>query len=227
MKMSRFVTLVSVLLVLAACGGAATDGSTAVPADGTTTGGADVTSPPDQITVPPDDPGTVDDISDMPAECIDAFSAFLQEIEPIVQDIDFENSTMADLEEMGTALQPATEAFEAETVNCPDLDLSNEEGIALMREIAERDAPGTLAYFIWLEEFLAEMESGGAAVSGDCETDIAALQAIIDQGGTMADLTMGEMSAVTSLMTALTTECSPERFQEFFEQPDVAAWSSG
>jgi hypothetical protein len=223
MKMSRVVALVSVLLVIAACGGGASGASTTIPADGTTT---DVTSPSDQTTVA-DDPGTVTNIDDMPAECIEAFSAFLQEIEPIVQDVDFENSTMTDLEEMGTALEPATTAFEAETANCPDLDLSDEEAIAFMMEIAERDAPGTAAYFAWLEEFMTAADDGAAAVSGDCETDIAALQAYVDQGGTMSDLTMGEITAVGSLMTALSTECSPERFQEWVSQEDVAAFIGG
>jgi hypothetical protein len=219
MKFSRMVTCSVLVLVIAACGGAASDGSTTAPGVGT--------SLPDQTTVRADDPGTVTDIDDMPAECVAAFSTFLQEIEPIVQDVDFDTSSMTDLEEMGTALDPAIDAFEVETADCPDLDLSNEEGIAFMMEIAERDAPGTLAYFAWLEEFLASVDDSTSAVSGDCETDIAALQAIVDQGGTMAEMTLGDVTAVTALMGALASECPPGRFQEFLEQPDVAAWQSG
>ncbi|MEX1124634.1 MAG: hypothetical protein WD895_05960 [Acidimicrobiia bacterium] len=224
MKTSRVVALVSILLVIAACGGS-TEGSTTVPADGTTTGGADATSLPDQTTAPDDDPGTITDISDMPAECIDAFSAFLQQIEPIVKDIDFENSTLADLEAMGNELEPISDAFEEETADCPDLDLSDEESLALMRELAERDAPGTAAYFAWVEALMVSVDDGGAAVSGDCETDIAALQEYVDQGGTMADLTVGEITAFGSLMAAASTECSVDRFQEWVSQEDVAAWT--
>lgn len=218
MKMSRIVVpVLMMLLLIAACGGDS-GGST-------TTGGADVTS--QQTTVPADDdPGTITDISDMPAECVEAFSAFLQQLEPIVENIDFENATMADLEDLGTQLEPISQTFEGETANCPDLDLSTEDSIAFMREVAERDAPGTVGYFAWLEEFITASESGSTA-SGDCETDIAALQVYVDQGGTMSDLTLGDMTAVGSLMTAVSTECSPERFQEWISQEDVAAWTAG
>jgi len=224
-KSSRIVVVLLMLMVVAACGGGASGGSTTVPVD-TTTGGADVTTPPESTTVPQDEnPGTITDMSDMPAECVDAFRAFLQELEPIVADIDFENATMADLENFGTEIEPIASQFEAETATCPELDLSTEDSIAFMREIAEQDAPGTVAYFQWLEEFVAGMEGGGTAASGDCETDIAALQAYVDQGGAMSDLTMGEIAAVTSLMTAVSTECTPERFQEWISQEDVAAWA--
>jgi hypothetical protein len=227
MKKSHFVVLVVILLAVAACGGSSSDGSTTVAVVDTTDGGADTTSPPEQTTVPADDAGTITDISDMPAECIEAFSAFLQQIEPIVKDIDFENSTMADLEAMGNELEPISEAFEAETAACPELDISDEESIALMRELAERDAPGTAAYFAWVEQFMVGSDDGGAGVSGDCETDIAALQEFVDQGGTMADMTLGDLTTVGSLMGAVSTECTPERFQEWIEQEDVAAWTEG
>ena len=225
MKSSRIVVVLLMLMVVAACGGGASGGSTTVPAD-TTTGGADVTTPPESTTVPEEEnPGTITDMSDMPSECVDAFRAFLQELEPIVADIDFENATMADLEDFGTEIEPIASQFEDETATCPELDLSTEDSIAFMREIAEQDAPGTVAYFEWLEEFVASMEGGGTTASGDCETDIAALQEYVDQGGAMSDLTMGEVAAVTSLMTAVSTECPPERFQEWISQEDVAAWA--
>jgi len=226
-KSSRVLVLFVMLLLIAACGGGAAGDSTTVPAD-TTTGAADTTVP-ESTTIPEDDgsdPGTITDLSDMPAECVDAFRAFLQELEPIVVDIDFENATMADLEAFGTDIEPIASQFEAETATCPELDLSTEDSIAFMRDIAEQDAPGTVAYFDWLEEFIVSIDGGGTA-SGDCETDIAALQVYVDSGATMSEMTMGDVSAVTSLMTAASTECSPERFQEWLSQPDVAAWAAG
>jgi len=224
---SRTVTLAVALLLIAACGGAASGGSTTVPADVTTTEGVDVTSLPDETTVPgEDDPGVVS-LEDMPAECIEAFRAFLQAIEPYVEDVDFENSTMADLDALFTEMEPILAPFEEETIDCPDLDMSEEESLAAMREMAERDAPGTVAYFAWIEEFMVDGGAGGAEISGDCETDIETLQGYVDQGGTMSDLTMGELAAVGELMTALGTECSSERFQEWLGQEDVAAWSGG
>ncbi len=226
MKSSRSISLAVALILIAACGGATSGGSTTVPADGTTTE-VDVTTLPDETTVPAeDDPGVVS-LEDMPAECIEAFRAFLQAIEPYVEDVDFENSTMADLEAVFTEMEPILTPFEEETIDCPDLDMSEEESLAAMREMAERDAPGTVAYFAWIEEFMVDGGAGGAEVSGDCETDIATLQGYVDQGGTMSDLTMGELAAVGELMTALGTECSSERFQEWLSQEDVAGWSGG
>jgi hypothetical protein len=226
-KSSRSISLAVALLLIAACGGAASGGSTTAPPDVTTTEGVDVTSPPDETSIPgEDDPGVVS-LEDMPAECIEAFRAFLQAIEPYVEDVDFQNATMADLEALSAEMEPILAPFEEETIDCPDLDMSEEESVAAMREMAERDAPGTVAYFAWIEEFMVAGGAGGAEVSGDCETDIATLQGYVDQGGTMSDLTMGELTAVGELMTAIGTECSSERFQEWFSQEDVIAWQSG
>ncbi len=220
--MSRMIALVSVLLLIAACGGADSGGSTTAPNAVTTSEAVEVTTVPSE-----DDPG-VASLEDMPAECIDAFRNFLQAIEPIIQDIDFQNSTMNDLDALSEQLQPISDSFEAETANCPELDMSSEESIAAMQAMAERDAPGTAAYFAWLASLMASVgDGGGATVSGDCETDIAAMQEYIDRGGTMSDLTMGELTAVSTLMSALATECSAERFQEWAEQADVAAFSGG
>ena len=218
--MSRTTALVSVLLLIAACGGATSDGTT-VPSDVVTTAGVDVTSPPDEITVP-DDQGAVS-LEDMPAECVQAFTEFLQAIEPIVQGVDFGSSTADDLEALFTEIEPISDAFEAETADCPELNMTDEESVAAMQQLAERDAPGTAAYFAWIAEAMASLEGGGD-VSGDCETDLATLQGFVDQGGTMSDLTMDELTAVGNLMAAAGAECTPERFNEWLTQDSVAAW---
>ena len=60
-----------------------------------------------------------------------------------------------------------------ESLNCPDASGTDEEAFAAMIEIAEREAPGTVPYFRWIEEFAGSMgEGGGLTSSGDCETDI-------------------------------------------------------
>ena len=41
----------------------------------------------------------------MPQECIDAFVGFLQAIEPVVEDFDFDNASIDDFEAMGTELE--------------------------------------------------------------------------------------------------------------------------
>ena len=136
---------------------------------------------------------------------------FLQAIEPFIQDIDFENSTANDLEAVFTEIEPISDSFETETANCPELDMSNEESVAAMQAMAERDAPGTAAYFAWIAEAMAGIERGGTG-SGDCETDLATLQGFVDQGGTMADLTHGRANrGQRTDGSGLATECSSER----------------
>ena len=110
-----------------------------------------------------------------------------------------------------------------ENLNCPDVAGSDEESFAAMIEIAEREAPGTVPYFRWIESFSDSLGGqGSTASSGDCETDIEALEGVIAEKESMGDLTMSELTEVGALMTAITTECSTTRVEEFFEQPEVA-----
>ena len=65
-----------------------------------------------------------------------------------------------------------------------------------MIDIAEREAPGTVPYFRWIQSFLpSRWRQRRSASSGDCETDIEALEAVIAEKESMGDLTMGEVTA--------------------------------
>ncbi len=217
MRTSRFAVLALMLmLVLTACGGGDS---------GDTTAPEDTTAPTTEST---DNPaGEVSSLSDMPDECIDAFRTFLQELEPLIEGRDFNAMTQADMEALSTELETVTAPLEEQTADCPDLDMTTEDSLAAMREFAEDEAPGTVAYFVWLEEFINSVGEGGTAASGDCETDIAAIQALVDAGGTMQDLPLGELSTAGQLMTAISSECSSERVQEFMSDPAVVTWMSG
>ena len=225
--------LIVLIALLAACGGAAESPTTEAP-EATTT-----TEEPEEITTTTsaseeeteeeagEDEGTNNtvDLADMPQECIDAFVGFLQAIEPVVTDFDFDSASIDDLEAMGTELEAVGEAqaAEMESLNCPDASGSDEEAFAQMIEIAEREAPGTVAYFRWIESFASSFGEGGTA-SGDCETDIEALEALISENESMGDLTMAEGTKFGMLAAAIGTECSQERTQEFFSQPEVEAF---
>lgn len=222
--MTKRLLIVLLLVLAAACGGGADSTTTEAPAETTTTA----------VAASGGDEGTDNTvaIADMPQECIDVFVEFLRAIEPIVEGFDFENASVDEFEAMGTELEAAgaTQAAEMETLNCPDASGTDEEAFAAMIEIAEREAPGAVPYFRWIEEFAGAVgEGGGASSSGDCETDIGALEAVIADNETMGDLTMTEVAEVGTLMTAITTECSAERVEEFFAQPEVEAFlnSSG
>ena len=226
--MTKRLLIVLLLVLAAACGGAAESTTTEAPADTTTT---TTTAAVEEGEEDGDTDNTVS-IADMPQECIDAFVEFLQAIEPIVEGFDFDNASMDQFETMGTELEAAgaTQAAEMESLNCPDASGTDEEAFAAMIEIAEREAPGAVPYFRWIEDFAGSVgESGVGSSSGDCETDIGALEAVIADNETMGDLTMSEVAEVGTLMTAITTECSAERVEEFFAQPEVETFlnSSG
>lgn len=208
--------LILLILLVTACGGTAAT-TTEAEADDTTT-----TAPVEE------DEGTNEtvDFADMPQECIDAFVNFLQAIEPVVEGFDFENATIDDMETIGTELEAATAGPTAEMDNldCPDPSGTDEETFAAMIDIAEREAPGTVAYFEWIQDFAGDFEDGeGAtdAASGDCETDIERMELLIDDNDGMGDMSLAEVTAFGSLMTSITTECSADRAQEFLSQPEV------
>lgn len=215
------VAVITVFL-LAACGGAAETGTTTATTtqqEGSTTA----------ATGTDDETQVVSSIEDIPQECMDAFVNYLQALETVVQNVDFNRATPSEFEAIGAELEPATATYEQETegAGCDqiELDVSDEEGFELMIDIAQREAPGTVAYFEWIRDFATSIEEGtGSAASGDCETDIAALQAIVDQGGTMNDLPVAESGTIFGLITSITTACSPERQTEFFAQEDVVAF---
>lgn len=179
-----------------------------------------------ETTDAPADPESVGSVDDMPAECVDALREYLQAIEPVVEGVDFQSLTQSDFEALSEDLATATEGFEERTESCPDLDVSTTESFSIIREFAEEEAPGTVAYFTFIEDFVGALESGGNA-SGDCETDIAAFQEFVDRGGSMADLTAAEVAEASTLMSSISANCSDERFLEWSQDEDIQTWISG
>jgi hypothetical protein len=217
--------LVPVLLLLALV--ACASGSTTTTAEPTTTV-TTTAAPATTAEGAGDDPGSVGSLSDMPQECLDAFDAFLRDIEPIVADFDFDNATLDDFEALGEELDAIAAPMEEITADCPDLDVGAEESLQLMIDYARDVAPGTVPYFEAIAEFAGSFEGPDlGAISGDCETDIEAVMVFVDAGTSMNELTLAEATTVGSLMTSISTNCSAERFQEFVSDPDVAAFLGG
>jgi hypothetical protein len=164
-------------------------------------------------------------LADMPEDCIDALVGYLQAIEPAVEGVDFENLSVDELDAVSAEVENLSGEMtaEMEDLDCPDPLGSDDEAISAVIDLAEQEAPGTVGYLEWLAAFAAGFGEG-SEVSGDCETDIAALQGIIDEAGAMSDLTMTQVVEVASLVASISTACSPERAEEFFAREDVAAF---
>jgi ribosomal protein L11 methylase PrmA len=223
--MSRRILAVLLLmsLLLAACGG---DGSS----DTTTADGGSATTEAPSDTE--GDEGSGGGVGDIPQECVDLFTEYLQEIEPVVSEVDWETADMAAMEEVGTALEASSEEYETAITEAGcdqiDVDLSDEESFRFLTELAENEAPGTVAYLAMIQQMAEGFGEGSdIEVSGDCETDIATIQALVDEGGTMSDRPIADLGAITGLLTSVASNCSAERSAEFLEQPDIAAFMEG
>jgi hypothetical protein len=221
------MAVLAAILIVSACGGSG--GSTTTAEGGVST--TDVVGTTEAPTTTEDEGGgSPVGLDDIPQECIDAFVAFLQDIEPYLEGVDWANATMADLEEVGTAIEPISDEYDQATQdsNCDDLevDATDEETFQYLIDLAQDEAPGTVPYLEMIRDFAGE-GGGGTDASGDCETDIAAFQELVDRGGTMQDLTFAELSTVGNLVTSITSNCTVERANEFFTKEDVAAWMGG
>jgi hypothetical protein len=161
----------------------------------------------------------------MPEACVDALVDYLRAIEPAVEGVDFENIGEDELASVMAELEAASGETTAEIdgLQCPSPEGSDDEALAAVIALAEREAPGTVGYLEWIAAFAAGFPDLGEA-SGDCEADMAALQSVVDDGRTMSDLTMAQVVEVAGLAASVSTNCSPERAEEFFARKDVAAF---
>lgn len=190
-------------------------------------GSADTTASTTSVAVDTQDTtdsGSVGSFSDMPQECLDAFDDFLREIEPLVADIDFVNSTTAELETMQVELDAASASLNEETASCPELDMDTEESFAAMIDYARNVAPGTVPYLEYAMSFLSEMPTAG---TGDCETDIDSFMEFVNSGTPMNDLTLSEVQTVSGLLASISASCSAERYTEVVADPAVSEFLAG
>lgn len=223
------VGLIAAIIALTACGGGGDGASSTTTDEGET---PTTEAAPSTETTSDDDDGETIGIGDVPQECVDAFAAYLREIEPIVEGIDWENMSSAEFEEIGESLDSVTADYE-ETLtdsSCNDLevDASTEESFDYIIGIAQQEAPGTVAYFEMIRDFTGEF--GGDSdivVANDCETDIETLQAIVNEGATMQDRPAAELVSIGALVTSITANCDLDRSSEFFAQQDVSDFMGG
>ena len=217
------------MLVLAACGGDDDDtGTTAAPDDTGTDGTTTTAAAAPTTTVGDDDDGGGS--GELTGACRDLIVDFLHEIEPTVEDVDFEGASLADLEVILADLETVTEEYADDLDGeCPDVE-DNEAARDEFLAIAEAEAPGTVGFIEFSlalgDSFVGAGDDGGvgAGASGDCETDIAAFQEYVDAGGTMMDLPLSELSTVSALAISIQSVCPADQATEFFSDPAVTAF---
>ena len=149
---ARMAALAVGALVLAACGGdddddAAADAPAEENADGADDEGAATADEGD-------DEGSVevDNLDDLPDECVDAIGDMLEKIEPLVEDIDWENASLAEMESLGEEL--TSDDFEMDEEleeRCSQFAFAEGADMDAIRELAEDRAPGVLGYLTFVE----------------------------------------------------------------------------
>lgn len=227
--------LVALALVLAGCGGDDDSGEDTASTDAAAAEATSAAPVPTTTLAEDGDDGYGDGgdgdatvgFADMPGECRAAFEDYLRAIEPTVAGLDFEGSTLAELDTVFTELEPVLDDFDErmEGLDCPELDTDDEVVREDVMAFVEDVAPGTAAFVEYsmdlAGDFTGEDGEAGAGASGDCAADMAAAQEIVDGGGTMEDLTLAELSEVGALFMSVQTNCTLDQMEEFFSQPDV------
>ena len=233
--------LVVLALALAACsgGGAATettDDTAATTAETTAT-----TAAPEATTTMPDASETtgevtvVESFDDLPGECRDLFVDMLRTIEPQVEDVDFDAVTLEELDALFLEIDPQMTEFDEgmTAAGCDDFapDVADEQVWQEMLDIADDEAPGTVGFLVWIRDLSQSFDqtlSGEVeGVSGDCDTDTAALLGIAEEGRSMESMTVDELALVGALLTSISTSCTVEQLNEVLENPAVAALIEG
>jgi len=223
--------LIPMTLLLAGCGNAADTATTA----GTDAGGATSTSVVVEETTTVAQTTTTTEsvtttaaeqaagIEDIPPDCVAEISAILQVFEPAVAGIDWENATIDDHIQVMMTLAGTSIGDTAACENV-ELDVTEEEGVALFLEVAEQEAPGAVGYFaaiLAMNETLGERQS-----TGDCRTDIATFENVVAGGVAFVDLPLPEQWLVLNLMGSIGF-CNLQTQGELISRPEVGEFLAG
>jgi hypothetical protein len=224
--------LIPMTLLLAACANAADTATTAGAGAGgatstsvvveETTTVAETTTTTKAVTTTAAEQGA--GIEDIPPDCVAEISAILQVFEPAVEGIDWENATIDDHIQVMTSLSGTSIGDTAACEENVDLDVSEEEGVALFLEVAEQEAPGAVGYFaaiLAMNETLGERQS-----TGDCQTDIATFEDVVAGEVAFVDLPLPEQWLVLNLMGSIGF-CNLQTQGELISRPEVGEFLAG
>ena len=160
--------------------------------------------------------GSIDSLDDIPQECRDLMEDFLQDVEPIVEPIDWSNATLTDFEQVAADFEERASEFDTASGSegCDELDFAEDDGFQLVVEFASDVAPGTVEFF----EFLDTMRGGAASgedASGaleDCDDVIAGLEQLMADYDAFSEVPVNEIAKYANMASAMMS-CTPEQLQ--------------
>lgn len=236
MRMHRLGVFVAIGL-LAACGGGDDEASDNAAGAEAASAGADGES------VGLDDASAADGVEisgldEIPEECRQILVGFLQEVEPVVSDVDWQTATMSDLSAVGAAIEgPSAEVdVDMEEAGCNEMNFVGGEdaGFVMSLELAQSEAPGAVS---WLE-FVRNVSDGFdgaepvAELAGDpeddpetCDEALTAVRDLMSVSDTMTALPVDELLTAGTNLQAIPAVCSFEEMDVLFDDPDFQAWS--
>jgi hypothetical protein len=226
--MGRRVRLATAAAVLASISLVACDGgSTGASGGSAPAGAASASAAPSPSGTPETSPSAQTsagssatlELDDDAQACVDAFVAFLADVEDLVEAFDFEHASLFDYRDFIVAQEPAgQELYDrvkgdrcAEAGGAPP-----EELLPYIRERVDREAPRSMPYL----DLLLAMK--GLRTAGICERDQATLLRYLRDGGTVSDLPVPEKFHVFSLAASIDFTCGLRGAATFFDRDDVA-----
>ena len=237
-------TLALAGLALTACGGddedAGDDTAAATADDGAaaTADAAEETAAEEPTAEADDEAGetiTVDDVGDIPQECIDMMGDYMEQLEPIVQDIDWESATMADFEAISEQLDTELSSIDDDMGECERYDFGDDtDSMAFAIDIAEDRAPGVVPYLEWIQDLQTDFSAGASSdapaaadVPADCEGAKAHMEELMGEFESMTEMAMSDLAEIGQVTSVITSECSLEDANEFFTRQDVSDFMAG
>jgi len=208
---------VATTLVLSsvACGGG---GSTPTGSGETAMTPASPSADPTEASSPPTVSPTPLELDDEAQACMDAFLAFLVDIEDLVAGFDFEHASLFDYRDFALAQEPSTRKLytRVQGGRCVGAGGQPPETILpLIMDRAKREAPGSVPY---LELLLAMSD---LRTAGSCREDQRALLRYVRAGGTVSDVTVAERFHAYSLAASIDLTCGLRGAATFLGRGDV------
>jgi hypothetical protein len=232
-------------LVLTACGG---DDDDAAPA--ATDGGGNADDNADaNADENADDNGGGGDISD---DCKDLLGDYLEKLEPFVKDVDWESASLDTMSQIQEQMGNELSSLDSEISDqCDDYDFTtNADQMQEAIDIAQDRAPGTVAWLEFIQRLSTTVSSmsgpdlsggdntggdngdnGGGGDAGDvpqdCDGAIGYMEDLMGQYDHMADMALNDLTAMSNANQVITTQCSLQQMNDFFQRNDVQEWMSG
>ncbi len=229
-------------LALTACGG---DDDDAAPAatDGAGNENTDNNDNADNT----DDADNNDAGGDISQECKDLLGDYLEKLEPFVKDVNWESATLDQMSQIQDEMGSELSSLDSEISDkCDNYDFTTDpDQMQEAIDIAKDRAPGTVAWLEFIQRLSTTVSSmsvpdisggdngdnGGGGDAGDvpqdCDGAIGYMEDLMGQYDHMADMTLNDLTAMSNANQVITTECSLQQMNDFFQRNDVQEWMSG